>query len=214
MLRDMSDEDVPPLEDMTEEVARMEKVRQRSAVPERSDPTANEEFLIEVAKPEVEHLASQVKPKTQQSKTQPTKTDKSFGGLKKGFFSSSPRSGASRAADPPRPNIPVIKPKAPAADGLRFDEVQQAMRSQMSMLDKQEWLTPAFLERIEKSPHLARALADPAFQQAAAEMSKNPQAAFKKYAVQRPDLLQALREFAGMLGESLTSIAETQDARQ
>ncbi|KAJ3011959.1 hypothetical protein HKX48_006552 [Thoreauomyces humboldtii] len=120
-------------------------------------------------------------------------------GFQKGFLNQSrtPQKKAPRA-------IPIIKPKSNASDSLRFNEVQEAMKSQMSLLDKQEWMTPDFLSKIESDPALARALADPEFQQAATEMSTNPQAAFKKYSAPRyRHLLEALRMFAGLLGDTL-----------
>lgn len=70
-------------------------------------------------------------------------------------------------------------------------------------------MTPDFLDKLEQSPVLAKALMDPAFQQAAAEMSSNPQKAMAKYSRERPDLILALKEFAGLLGSHLSDLPAT-----
>ncbi|KAJ3161427.1 hypothetical protein HDU86_007209 [Geranomyces michiganensis] len=104
-------------------------------------------------------------------------------GFKKGFLNdlSTPKTGGPQQRDKP---LTLVKPKAKPEDGLRLSEVQDAMRGSMSLLDRQ----------------------DPIFQRAASEMSKNPQAAAKKYARERPDIMEALREFAGLLGDKLGSM--------
>ena len=67
-------------------------------------------------------------------------------------------------------------------------------------------MTPDFLDKLEQSPVLVKALMDPAFQQAAAEMASNPQKAIAKYSKERPDLILALKEFAGFLGSHLSDL--------
>ncbi|KAJ3179867.1 hypothetical protein HDU87_002435 [Geranomyces variabilis] len=184
-MTDVSDDDLPPpLEDMSAVLNRYQKP------------------------PAAKKLASNVK--TDKSLLDPptalpAPAAKQAFGFKKGFLNegSTTKTGAKPRKQTP---IPLIKPNAKPEDGLRLSEVQDAMRGQMSLLDRQEWLTTDFLEKIERSPSLVSALADPVFQRAAGEMAKNPQAAFKKYARERPDIMEALREFAGMLGEKLGSM--------
>ncbi|TPX58740.1 hypothetical protein PhCBS80983_g02930 [Powellomyces hirtus] len=189
----MDDIDVPPLEDMS---AALPTARQLPKGNSSNSAKATSLLLEEASK------------KTT-AKKPPVKKQVAFG-FSKGFLTAA-GSLKSDASKKPKQDIPVLKPRSNAPDSLRFDEVQEAMRNQMSLLDRQEWLTPEFLKRIERSPVLAVALSDPAFQQAASEMSTNPQAAYKKYAQSRPDLLEALREFAGMLGDTLSTM---QDARK
>ena len=77
-----------------------------------------------------------------------------------------------------------------------------------------DWMTSDFLERLENSPLLAKAFADPAFQKAASEMAKNPQQAMAKYSRERPDLVLALKEFAGLLGDQLSQMAKKEEEKK
>ncbi|KAI9096133.1 hypothetical protein DFS34DRAFT_624088 [Phlyctochytrium arcticum] len=187
-----ADDDVPPLEDMAKDLMRQQ---QRRGMPQvtKNKNTVNKDNV-----------------KSAQSKSQ----NKEFSGFKKGFLSSS-RSDSLKDAGKKQPPVakaaqhdalPFIKPTQKADESLRFSEVQDAMKNQMSSLDQQEWLTPEFLEKIEKNPVLAKALNDPAFQQAAADLQKDPEAAFKMYSQTRPDLLSALREFAALMGDALSAM--------
>ncbi|KAJ3105260.1 hypothetical protein HDU97_008283 [Phlyctochytrium planicorne] len=105
--------------------------------------------------------------------------------------------------------ITMLKPKVSKQDELKFDEVQETIKQQMNSLNQKEWMTKEFIERIEKNPALARALSDPEFQQATQEMQTNPHAAFAKYSKKRPDLILALREFSGLLGDQLEKMDST-----
>ncbi|KAJ3164004.1 hypothetical protein HK101_000539 [Irineochytrium annulatum] len=138
-------------------------------------------------------------------------------GLKGGFFNSAPKKSnvPTPAATKPNAaapdNLPVVKPKFSPSDALKLEEVQEAMKEDFSLLDKKEWMTTAFISKLESNPRLARAMQDPDFQRATEEMSSNPQAAFKKYSEQRPDLLLALREFAGIMGDQLMALSDREE---
>lgn len=75
-----------------------------------------------------------------------------------------------------------------------------------------EWLTPDLLAKIDENPKLAKAFSDPAFAKAAGEVAKDPERAFAKYMLQRPDLMEALQEFCKMLGKQMEGLAATKDA--
>lgn len=64
----------------------------------------------------------------------------SFGGLKAGFFNSKPPTTTKKhdpASSTVEPVIEVVKPKQTKEDALRIDEVQEAMKSKLSLLEKQ-----------------------------------------------------------------------------
>ena len=67
-------------------------------------------------------------------------------------------------------------------------------------------MTSEFLDRIERNPVLARAFGDPEFQNAIQALTRNPKAAFEKYTKERPDLVLALREFSGLLGDQMDTM--------
>ncbi|KAJ3026370.1 hypothetical protein HDV00_011977 [Rhizophlyctis rosea] len=91
-----------------------------------------------------------------------------------------------------------------------MDEVQNAMREGMGLLDKKEWLTPTLLTKIASSPTLSRAFEDPTFLQFAAAL-QNPQQAptlLARAQKERPDLVAALQELAGLLGSEFDRLAD------
>ncbi|KAI8906288.1 hypothetical protein EDD86DRAFT_248583 [Gorgonomyces haynaldii] len=117
---------------------------------------------------------------------------KEFQGLRKGFFDQKPQK---------QTKIPYIEPKKTKQDSLRLDQVTQNMAAHLDQT-RQEWMTPQFLDKLEKSPVLLKALNDPGFAIACQEMAQNPQKAFEKYQ-SKPEWINALREFSGFLGEAL-----------
>ncbi|TPX67248.1 hypothetical protein SpCBS45565_g03966 [Spizellomyces sp. 'palustris'] len=195
------DDDVPPLEDMTQEIERLHAIRGIKNVKANQVNSTGTTSVRGKDQVMMNHQAQSA-----------------YSGLKKGFLnggnSARKTSVVATKSTTPATDIPLIKPKQSPTDNLRIDEVQAAMRSQMSLLDRQEWLTPEFLEKIERNPVLTRALTDPVFQKAATELSRDPQAAFKKYAATRPDLMAALREFAGLLGDALGGLADQQEGQK
>ena len=76
---------------------------------------------------------------------------------------------------------------------------------------RDEWMTPDFLSKLERSPLLAKALADPNFAIAAQEMATDPINAAKKYSAHKPEWIQALKEFAGFLGDAFETKANKVD---
>ncbi|KAJ3207967.1 hypothetical protein HDU67_007109 [Dinochytrium kinnereticum] len=187
------DDDVPPLEDMSEQLRHVKarRIQEKAMKPvSMNGPLTAQKPVKKVELPE---------PKT------------AFTGIKKGFFNTAtPPKAASAKAKPPQSRndeVMTFKPKQTKEEALRFDDVQKAMKEQLNLLNKQEWLTPEFLDRIERNPALARAVSDPVFQQATQDMKCDPEKAFKKYSRERPDLVLALREFAGLLGDQLEGMA-------
>ncbi|KAJ3348855.1 hypothetical protein HDU83_000982 [Entophlyctis luteolus] len=142
-----------------------------------------------------------------------------FKGFKKGFFNNDaakkPKAvteiSGTKVNDNTRrtDELETIAPKNATGENTSrfvFDEVQQAMRKKLAASTK-DWLTPAFLERIESHPLLSRAFADAQFQAVAQELMRNPADAFARCAQERPQYIVALREFCGLLGAQFESMA-------
>jgi hypothetical protein len=136
-------------------------------------------------------------------------------GFKKGFLSSKPKSSSVMAKpSQPKSSSNVAKPSQPkdidmpfiqrkdAPNSLQFSEVRDQLARQMEQ-SKPQWMTDSLFAKIESNPALAKAFSDPAFLQAANDMATNPEAAFAKYSHSRPDLMDALRAFVGVLGEQM-----------
>ncbi|KAJ3384683.1 hypothetical protein HDU84_002814 [Entophlyctis sp. JEL0112] len=142
-----------------------------------------------------------------------------FNGFKKGFFNNDaakkPKAvteiSGTKVNDNTRrtDELETIAPKNATGENTSrfvFDEVQQAMRKKLAASTK-DWLTPAFLEKIESHPLLSRAFADAQFQAVAQELMRNPADAFARCAQERPQYIVALREFCGLLGAQFESMA-------
>lgn len=149
-----------------------------------------------------------------------------FSGLKKGFFSSSPKPAPSKSktatksssqpqirtaaqSSPPPSDIPFLKSNPTATNPLVFSEVRDAMANEMDRT-RQNWMTPAFLEKLESSPKLAKAFSDPLFLHAANEMARDPAQAMKKYGKENPDFLEAMKEFVALMGNTLSESVDPQ----
>lgn len=131
-------------------------------------------------------------------------------GFKRGFLLSA-TAGETKSAE-----TPIIKPKQPemtGVKGIKFEQVQQSMKAQMSILDKQEWLTDDFLEKLEGNSLFRTVATDPEWKTALDLFQKNPSEAIKKYGVRKPQFVKALLEFSGALGAQLEKLADSQDAQ-
>ncbi|KAJ3242191.1 hypothetical protein HDU81_006603 [Chytriomyces hyalinus] len=253
MISNTLDDDVPPLEDMSEEMKTRAELRKlkdavqlKSAARMRdvhSGPTSSDLLHLEdkrqqgpaavsasLEKLDLNVSASKVaavqkslgadKKETCSLPDKNNNSDKSannqgplFTGLRKGFFSSAKPTAPKSVSKGKIPEpIEVLTPKQPThpKQNLVFDEVQTAMKSKLQASTK-DWMTSGFLSRIESNPILAKAFQDPEFQKATDALSKNPQAAFEKYARERPDLIVAMKEFSGLLGDQFETMAVAQE---
>ncbi|KAJ3267470.1 hypothetical protein HDV01_005159 [Terramyces sp. JEL0728] len=153
-----------------------------------------------------------------------TRDSKQFTGLKKGFFDQPKAKNATNkltaknktitssnlsTANPENDDLPFIKAN-PNKNSLEFDEVKNAMASQLDQ-HRNEWMTPAFLEQIDKSPLLQKAFQNPEFLQLMSQMGKDPERTFKKCESEYPQYLDALKEFAGLLGQAFEQKAGEQE---
>ncbi|KAJ3317976.1 hypothetical protein HDV06_001008 [Boothiomyces sp. JEL0866] len=178
----MIKDEVPPLEDMTEYLA-----SRKAAAP----------------------ITNPVRKPAPVSKSK----DKQFTGLKKGFFdqpNAKPDSNTvAKKIVSKDDDIPFIKSN-PTKNSLEFEEVKSAMATQLDQ-NRKEWMTPEFLDRIDKSPVLQKAFQSPQFLQLMSEMSKDPISTFKKCENKFPQYLEALKEFAGLLGSAFEQKAEEKE---
>ncbi|KAI9193292.1 uncharacterized protein BJ171DRAFT_529556 [Polychytrium aggregatum] len=215
---DGSGDEPPPLEDMSVFMAQHQRLWPASVLTPGTDRAPKAGLKAQEA--------AATKP-TETAPDTPASTD--FGGLKKGFFSRAaasvpkPFNQPKQPKQPNQPNeskqsdqtsaaepMPFIRPKTTDESSLRFSEVQQAMGQ--ALANKQEWITPDFIETIEAKPGLRRAMDDPLFAVVLEEMQRDPQTCIRKYASTRPDLLMAFREIAGQMGSHL-EVVEPQSTR-
>ena len=147
----MSDEEPPPLEDMTDFLK-----TKGIEIPVKSRPLQSTQRAPEPEKPApLETFAP---------------------GIKKGFFSQQPKK---KKQIPSPPEIPVIKPQVKKENPLVLKEVQEVM--QYTNQHTEEWLTPTLLQRLAEHPFLAKGMSNPRLMEAVNELQKNPSLATTKY---------------------------------
>ena len=178
-----SDEEPPPLEDMSQYLPTRPQPAATAPVVQRNIPVP--------------------------TATPPTKPDSSFGqGLKKGFFTSKPAPKPSISAPSPKPppsEIIDVRPSQSKTSGLVLSEVQQAM--QYTEERQQEWLTPELLQQFAQNPVLARGFTNPRCMAAVEEMRTNPKLAGEKYG-NDPEMMEFMRAFAGLMADHFGSIGK------
>ncbi|XP_071801021.1 uncharacterized protein [Asterias amurensis] len=226
----MDDDDVPPLEDMTE---LLQKAKQMMSSEESS--LSSQSIPVKATSPNGHHgnaslstssreASESLKPKKETSPKETTKLvapSGGFGGMKKGFLFGGPSnktvtsSGKSKASSVKSAQksrvveeMPVIRPKEGSGDSkdrYRLDEVQEALKATAPLLQNKEWITDDLLTKLEKHPNMAKKLTDPRYAQAVAKFQSNPQQAMLEYK-DNQDVQQFFKDFCGLLGEHFSSM--------
>lgn len=182
-MNDSSDDELPPLQDMSILVNHL-----KQAKPEKIADLINDSVI---EKNEPNKSLSSVKSKSI--------------GLKKGFFgnTSSKKSFKSPNQDPTKiNNIPTIAPNPFAKSNLQFDEVQKAM-------DVADWKTPEFYKAMTHRPEIMKGFNDPELMNAVGEFSRDPHAAMEKYK-DREDVRQFMMSFSDLMGRQFQKLSEDQ----
>lgn len=190
--------DVPPLEDMSELIQQVNKLRQDVSSGQSSEPSTK----TSDTKPNLEPSAQT--PKASESK-------RTFGGFKKGFLTNpKPRkvnSTHSSKSTKKSTDMPVIRPKNPEQKnkGIEIPEVQEAIKSSIPSLENKDWITEDLLKKIESNPSLANLLMDPTFTAALSQVQTDPMKALAMLE-SHPEMQTALQDFSGILGEHFTAL--------
>ncbi|XP_077977375.1 uncharacterized protein LOC144432939 [Glandiceps talaboti] len=220
----MADEDdeIPPLEDMSEVLQQAEALRGMtlqnvSIKPEKERETINikasDRKTEETKQPNADDQKSKTATATSQKQETPT-----YGGMKKGFLFSSgskpkQKSQAKQTVTTKtKDDIPLIKPKEPADNTSKVQpipEVQEALRSSAPLLQNKEWINDDLLKKIEKNPDLLRKLTNPSFSQALSKFQTNPTMAAEEYA-NNPEIQKFFSEFCSILGDHFNNLADKQ----
>ena len=116
-------------------------------------------------------------------------------------------------------DIPTIRPKLSNGsrtreDGLRLEEVQQAMKDDPARrMAGGEWMTEDLLSRVADNPRLVAGLGNPRFTAALQALQKNPKEAMAKFR-DHPEITNFLHEFSGIMGEHFTMLGEEEEKKK
>lgn len=191
-------DDVPPLEDMTHLLYQINKISNTTKAKAQSNPTASTPIMaVKATSPTPAYKAVPVIP------------IKEFAGLQKGFFSSNPKP---KSAKKPSDDLPFIKHNAQKHNPFEIKEIQDLHVKAQVEQSKHDWMTPAFLESIQKSPTLIKAFQDPSFLALSQELAKDPVRTMQKVAQSQPKYLEALKEFSSLIGEAMDLKAKVMDS--
>lgn len=152
------------------------------------------------------------KPAAATKPAQKKKQNSGFGGMQAGFLNGPPPK--KKAAPKPKAeqeDLTHLKAK-PKGENLKFDEVQEAMNSNM-MKNKDEWLTPELFQKLAQKPKLLKAFSDPKAMAALTEFGNNPKEAMQKYG-NSPEFRELMQEFSEVMGTHFTGIADKKAAEQ
>ncbi|XP_025098824.1 uncharacterized protein LOC112566709 [Pomacea canaliculata] len=214
----MAEDEIPPLEDMTELLNQIQSLQKKteSHWPEGcrkiSSHTSTAHSLSQPESISSVHFHS----------SKQCEQNTRFGGMKKGFlFGQSKPTPKTKNTDvvkeqngdkcSPEDSIPFLKPRTERKDSdLKFAEVQEAMESGQSVFRNKDWVTEDLLEKVQKNELLSKRLSDPHFMQAITDFQKNPQAAITKYQ-SNTEVWSLLKEFSGILGQHFMELGEKQD---
>ncbi|XP_071956529.1 uncharacterized protein [Antedon mediterranea] len=225
------DDGPPPLEDMTEVLEKLNKVKLK--VRESSKSTNP---VVKSTAPPPEHKG-QAKGQPKPTKNAAVQVGKSvvikssssdstsFGGMRKGFLfnsgKSKPQTKSKVQSENPKTipdsevktsndNITVLKPKKETTNQHEIAEVQEAMKETIpSWLENKSWITGDLLATIEKHPKLAEQIQKPKFAMAVARFQDSPQKAMSDFQ-HDPELQQFFKEFFSVLGDHFTKLGDSQ----
>jgi hypothetical protein len=183
----MSDDEPPPLEDMSEYL----QSRGFQQVPEsRPLPAAPSNPVPSTSNP-----------------VPSTSSKSSFApSLKKGFFNQSSKSKAPSTVQKKSEIIEIKKPSKPAENPLVLKDVQQAMN--YTTQNTSEWMTPELLQRLAEHPFLAQGLSNMRIMSAVTELQKDPSLASTKYKHDQ-EVQVFFTEFSKIMADHFGRLAET-----
>lgn len=225
------DDDIPELEDLSEE---LNKIRKQKGQNLQSEPAEIQVNVINEGKKEsIQNKPKDNKPvqvpiqKVEQPKPKDDLDD--FGkGFKKGFFRKQHQQVQKKPSQP-QPSKPTEKPKVedlthikatPGTDiktatvqsfNKELKTTQEQSDNTKSLLGnivdkKNEWLNQELLMKIAQNPNLMRCFMDPRFSVVIQEMQRNPQECMRKYG-SNPEFATFIKDFAALMGDHFNKLA-------
>ncbi|XP_062510759.1 uncharacterized protein LOC134186741 isoform X2 [Corticium candelabrum] len=231
----MADDEVPPLEDMSEMLAAAAKLRENKGkwqhmrlglegdgkttestsntkVENGQDSEGGDGGASHVSREEIrtdQELKSQ---RAAPSAAASASSSNEFCGMKKGFLldgarkkKSKSKATASTKSQKAESDIPYIKPTQTKEESRYLPEVQEVMKNVKTMLEGREWITDSLIDKLIKNPVVGPKLSNPSFATVIARLQQNPQQAFKDYSGD-PEVGTFLKEVSRLIGDHFTSL--------
>uniref|UniRef100_A0A7M5V3S5 Uncharacterized protein n=1 Tax=Clytia hemisphaerica TaxID=252671 RepID=A0A7M5V3S5_9CNID len=225
----IEDDDVPPLEDMTETVQKLtlKKTNKSPSIPKaeflepaKSEFSVKNESVIKIlGKDDKEGNQKPFKEKMEKQSTvnKSAKTSINFCGFQKGFLSGESNKKSTPANKPNKGSTPgvkgdfdITKDEKSQKDSKVFTEVQDAMKKQIPLLQSQDWVTEDLLTKIMQHPKLSKQFMDPRFSSAIEKFQKNPREVMEMCQTNE-ELREFIQQFCSLMGDHFTGLADQTD---
>eukprot|EP00927_Polykrikos_kofoidii_P065413 TRINITY_DN61169_c0_g1_i1.p1 TRINITY_DN61169_c0_g1~~TRINITY_DN61169_c0_g1_i1.p1 ORF type:complete len:526 (+),score=111.02 TRINITY_DN61169_c0_g1_i1:103-1680(+) len=230
---DEDDDDLPPLEAARSRPAA--PLQRNSAVEDKVVEAESSEGGYHETNEAAEALMGKAlaarerkKKETEESRRKADLTGS--GCLKKGFLSggggkSKKRSDCDRnggeppsGSTTPAKDVPYIagvaNPEEARQQGLRFPEVQAAVRQNINKLkEDNSWVTPQLMQAMQSRPDLLRGLSNPRIMEAVGLMQTDPLEAQRRYSSD-PEVTKFLNEFSGLMATHFDVLSKEAPASQ
>lgn len=218
------DDDIPPLEDMTEALQRSLQLKDKI---ERIGESKSSNTYLEIE----DNADESRKIKSVQSllqidcnicrsseKISPDKSPiqaETYCGFQKGFlFNKLKTKSNANEKDNFQENdtdtIDVIESRERSNNKNVIPEVQEAMKSQLPVLESNAWVTEDLLAKIMKNEKLSEKFLHPNFNEVISLLQKDPQQAME-LCKSDPEMADFIHEFCALMGDHFTSLADTDD---
>ena len=219
---DEDDGDVPPLEDMTEQLSLHSKQRatRSSTYLEPSSSSSDKRTglvkkLLDEKKPQ-NSVIDDKKDNVAQKSSKPS----TYCGFKKGFLlskqSKTTESAEKGSAENKKTNsgasgIVEIKTNSSSKTERNvLPEVQEAMMQKNPLLQTDKWLTEDLLTKIAKHPKLSKQIMDPRYSQALSLFQNDPEKAMQ-LCQQNPEMKEFIQEFSALMGDHFTDLSSKEN---
>lgn len=211
----MADEEAdlpPPLEDLGESFHRL--LKPKPAKHKREVNTKLNEYLEVTCDEEnrkvknIQKLMTENSVQVENSEISGLKKKQkndTFCGFKKGFLLQEKSKPPATQTEKKEDAVIVKKKKENEKDKNVLPEVQQAMKSQVPLLQSQD-----LLQKILSHPKLSKQFTDPRFSEAIQQLQTNPQHVMQMCQT-NAELREFIQEFCAIMGEHFTGMADVQE---
>ncbi|RDD45958.1 hypothetical protein TrispH2_001850 [Trichoplax sp. H2] len=213
------DSDVPPLEDMSDLIGKVQAMRTETSqevsynTVDSNYPSGQSAITDTKHEETTQYKASNESTAKKNNLTQSSQ----FGGFKSGFLNSKPakvkshgkveKKGGKGAKED---DLEFVKPKKSKEDELKFQEVQDAINQSHPLLKNNDWVTNDLLTKIQANPRMHKQISDPRFVAALKKFETDREGAMKQFQGD-PELQQFFTDFCQLMGNHFLNISKDKD---
>lgn len=203
------DDEIPPLEDMSDSFQMA-----NSAMPlkmntylevegdeeKQKSKIVNDMLKEENSTTNVNEASSSVNRRSAVKKTD------TFCGFQKGFL----LKNKNRQKEVEKNEEEIVEVTKQSKQENLFPEVQEAMKTQVPLLNSNAWVTEDLISKIMANPKLRSKLMHPQFSDVLGLLHSDPRKAIEVYR-SNPEMTEFIQEFCSLMGDHFTNLAEIKE---